>query len=275
VAAESDLEASSEDDVAFAECQPDEDGGGCGGGDGGGTGDDPVVWPAPGIYMTYAHLNDIGEDWTRGDPEIEVFLIGRSSSSGADGVGVAGRYAGEHAQNTGVFPRSFDENVHTWSAVGINNPGVLLATKTDLDSIALRYPGFALDSVPFTLAVWEDDKDAGRIVKKDFWQDIVRPTIISITGALMIATVKENGERDDPHGLIAIPGATLIFAFADAFYNLYLTVIGGNDDFLGLIVEANAFYESTGTPSDSSYTIIRNTEKNGEAVLYMRNYSWE
>lgn len=78
VAAESDLEGSSDADVGFAECVPDEEGGGCGGGDGGGTGGDPIVWPAPGIYMTYSHLDDIGEDWTRGDPEIEVFLIGRT-----------------------------------------------------------------------------------------------------------------------------------------------------------------------------------------------------
>lgn len=159
--------------------------------------------------------------------------------------------------------------------MGIKNPGVLLATKIELQAIRDQYPGFAPDSAPFTLAVWEDDNEAGKIVKKDFWEDIVRPTLQGIAGALLVTTVIETTEYSDPHGLMLIPGGVMMYELIEGFVNLVVTILGGNDDFLGLIVEAEAFFEATGVTSDSSYSIIRNTQKNGEASLYMRNYSWE
>lgn len=163
--AETDFSRAAAGHVLNQECHDLEDLGFCGGG-GGGSGS-----YVPGIYMTDLQLNDLGEGWPRGDPEIEVMLISRSSGSGLDATYRAGPAANESAE----FSRRFDMNDHSWQASSTN--GVLIATKADLDAIKLRFPELPADSAPFTFAVWEDDDERGEIVQNDHWKDVFWNTV--------------------------------------------------------------------------------------------------
>jgi hypothetical protein len=69
---ETDFDAEPARQVANALCTEET----CPGSGGGGTPPEPI-YSTPGVYMTYSNVNDLGEDWTRGNPEIEVFLLGK------------------------------------------------------------------------------------------------------------------------------------------------------------------------------------------------------
>ncbi|MEO8199841.1 MAG: hypothetical protein ABI679_04895 [Gemmatimonadota bacterium] len=104
-------------------CPP--SGGGGGGGGSGGPGGSP---PAPGIYMSYAHVAQSFESWLKGDPEFEVHVLGQSGQS--DSL-KSYQCAGEHAGG----PYAYDQNGTDWSG------SVLLFSQAQLDSYKAQHPG--------------------------------------------------------------------------------------------------------------------------------------
>ncbi|MEP7326819.1 MAG: hypothetical protein ABI836_12780 [Gemmatimonadota bacterium] len=96
-----------------------------GGGGGGGPGGTP---PAPGLYMSYAHVNPVFEGWLKGDPEYEVHILGQTGQT--DSL-KSYQCAGEHAGG----PYTYDQNSENWSG------SVLLFSQTQLDNYKAQHPG--------------------------------------------------------------------------------------------------------------------------------------
>jgi hypothetical protein len=122
-------------------------------GDNGGS---PVDWSIPshaprGLYMTALELYDYKEPWIKGDPEIEVIVLGPAPSDPADHARVIS-CAGE----TRTGWRYFDQNSHQSFAK------VLLLTQQQIEHY--RFDEAALDSRKFEILVIEDDYAACEIV---------------------------------------------------------------------------------------------------------------
>ncbi|MEP6998877.1 MAG: hypothetical protein ABI969_00255 [bacterium] len=135
---------------SFVECG--DDCGGGGGGGGGGLPGIPAGAPA-GLYMTTADLVDVHEPWIKGDPELEVHVIGPDIS---ESVSVGSSRSCANAGQTGY--RYYDQNSNTWSGAA------LLLTSSQMQT--LKY----LDSIPdhraFVVNLWEDD-DTECVIKAD------------------------------------------------------------------------------------------------------------
>lgn len=85
-------------------------GGGGGGGDGGGGGGGGGTVSYPGLYMTGNYLNELGEDWLRGKPELEVHIMGRRIDLPATTL-TSISCAGE----TKSYPAYFNQDGHSFS----------------------------------------------------------------------------------------------------------------------------------------------------------------
>ncbi len=240
-------------DVSFEMACPD----GCGSGGGGTTEPPPPPPPPPGIYMTYLSLVDDGEDnFFRGDPEIEVMLIGRTLRSGPSRVELADDAANEGPTATGV--KRFNHNGSLYTAP-FGSPGVLVARKTALDRIRSLYPGVPADSVPFNITVWEDDTDRGVIVDPDnIWADEV------FTTSLMIPAIQLNliqGRQDPWAGVLFVVG----------LLNLLDENFGAKDDFLGTHVDRDEYRKRTGILVSRTHVLMKGNQKRGEMTLVFRN----
>jgi hypothetical protein len=103
------------------------------------------TWAPQGLYMTYSNISDLSEPWTRGNPEIEVILLGpRYDEDSTHGNSLF--CAGEHQPDLSYF----DQNGHYWDGA------VLLANKDSLESNRyLQDPNRSL-----VITLWEDDNQA-------------------------------------------------------------------------------------------------------------------
>jgi hypothetical protein len=130
--------------LAFIECDgcftdPSGGGGSGGGGTGGGT---PPSLVSPGLYMTYAKMNQTFEGWLKGDPEFEVHILGQEGTSN---VMKSYQCAGDRAG----APYQYDQNGTIWSG------SVLLFSQAQLDAYKAQHPNQAM-----RVFVVEDDDGA-------------------------------------------------------------------------------------------------------------------
>lgn len=200
---------------------------------GGGEVNPPPSGPT-GLYMEFSRLVDMGEPWTRGDPEIEVHIHGPTDAANSqygEDLACAGEYGGPY--------RTFDQNNAFWTG------SVLLYTQAQAESFNAKF------QEGFNILFWEDD-DTACSIKTD--KNMLR-------GALSATR--------DAFGTVAValvPGATW-YAIGGSFFGaLYNSAdwLLSNDDYLGGAV-GNAYTGQSYT--DATHTIMRGTEINGRAKL--------
>ena len=245
-------------------------------GSGGGGAPPPL---APGLYLRSLSLTDLHEGFPRGNPEIEVCLIGRTASSGG-GVAQAGICANEGGcQSTVICDRVFDMNTNSWYPPG--GTSVMVASRAELDAIAALYPGAAKDTVPFMLEVWEDDTNRGVIYDDhnqigNFLVDaglagvglgIVRARIQTCEAARQAWTHCDSNVLT---GFLTLAGAVL--SVLGTYYGLHKLVnwiTGANDDLVGGIADTReAVLHLSGASSTTSHVVLLNHAKVGEASLF-------
>lgn len=203
--------------------------------DGCGGGGDVLPPSSPtGMYMEFSRLVDLGEPWTRGDPEIEVHIHGPTDAANSqfgEDLACAGEYGGAY--------RAFDQNSGFWSG------SVLLYTQAQAEAFNSKF------HEGFNVLFWEDD-DTACTIKTD--KNMLR-------GAL--------GATRDAFGTVAVAltpaNAWYIVAgsFFGALYNSADWLLT-NDDYLGAAVE-NARAGQAYT--DATHTILRGTEITGRTRL--------
>ena len=115
----------------------------------GGAGDDGWVPPnAPtGLYMTHSNLYDASEPWYRGDPEIEVHILGPLPTDPKTMLRPL------HCSGaTEPAPYYFDQNANVW------NGSVMLLSEAQLNDYGFT-PANSEDR-RFTVVLYEDDDQA-------------------------------------------------------------------------------------------------------------------
>jgi hypothetical protein len=127
------MQSDCDSDYALQECDSSSGGGG-------------TIKPA-GLYMTYSQLDDLGEHYFKGNPEIEVHIHGPNSGGSTVGADLACA-GGEVSESV----RQFDQNGNTWSGEA------LLFSQDQIEA----YDG----TQGFNVMVWEDD-DTACLIKTD------------------------------------------------------------------------------------------------------------
>lgn len=250
------LEFTRPDALARATCVPSEEydcGGGSGGGASGGSGGGGSgngSWP--GIYMTYSHLENLHEDWTRGSPELEIYLLQPVDSTAWAYQPVLGN-AGEHVS----YPAYYDQNDHSWSG------NVRLASDYQLDQLQYRYPaGTPASQRPFALAVWEDDNTANVIKDPDHnYSSAVFGTALVVPAAQLALQYGTN--PSSIAAMLAVAGLTILVESAHQLFDL-------KDDFVGLIVDASEWTRYSNIAIPQTHVVMDGTYKVGEVTLVYR-----
>lgn len=203
----------------------------CGGGGGGGGSF------TPGLYMTFSRIVDMSEDWTRGDPEIEVHVHG-PVSTGDPQYGADLACSGEHA----LPERTFDQNTGFW------NGSVLLWSDTQADNFNAQFGN------GHHVLFWEDD-DTSCVIKLN------HNTVFNM---LMQTAAAVGGAALKKVGLGGGVGVTLVAAtfLATAFQNASWLL--SDDDFLGALVTESSHGDYW---SDANYTLLKGTAVNGRANI--------
>jgi hypothetical protein len=166
--------------------------------------------------MNYSNIADLKEPFTRGDPEIEVFVMGPRNGDTNDQLRFLS-CAG--AQQTGAY--YFDQNDQYWD-------GYVLLMSDD----SLSYHGYFTDSTrALMLTVWEDDNQACVVHDKlSGYNDELLGDFLSSSVADGILLKAGHGSSETGafwvwKGILAIPGA----------YALYQWATDGDDDLVGAV----------------------------------------
>jgi hypothetical protein len=201
----------------------------------------------PGIYMTQTQISDLGEGWPRGSPELEAMLMGPVTDTLTVGL-----ISCANESRTGV--RFYNQDDNNWTG------NVLVADSTSLESIRKKYPaGTPWAKVRFTIHFWEDDYERCQIAtdQETFKSYLTNAAGVVVGGAGWLA---DDFDKENPLSAVVIL----------AFKNL-LVMLGGNDDNVGMIVNAgvwNPMHPSD--PVSTNHAILRGSSRNGTATLVWR-----
>lgn len=223
---------------------------------GGGEPVTPVTYPA-GVYLHYANINDLGESWVRGDPEIEIKVIGPTYHATSNGEQIS--CSGQGASGA----KHFDMNNHTWSKSRWSVQGQILA-KAQVDSFYTIY------NAPYSLQLWEDDDRPCEVVFSG------RSQIEQLYDNLMAAqrfttlTMRLLSPPSDPLAPIRLdPG--LGYAIRVAFTSMFQS----DDDFLGN-AEFNPATRRTDSYGDTymdANLVLLNGNSNGSITVRTSDYA--
>ncbi|HLE56911.1 MAG TPA: hypothetical protein VJB15_07500 [Rhodothermia bacterium] len=205
--------------------------GDCGGGGGSSS-------TTAGFYMTFSRIVDMGEYWTKGDPEIEVHVHGpRSGGNPLYGEDLA--CSGEHA----ILERSFDQDNVFW------NGSVLIFSSDQVNGFNAEFPN------GHHILFWEDD-DTRCVLKfdKDGLMAALSATAAAVGGAAVRA------------GWTKIGWGLVLSTFLASAYNTVET-LQTNDDYLGALtpMENHGDYWY-----DANHTLLKGTAVNGRANIVSR-----
>lgn len=236
------------DGMARAQCGPET----CGnpGGGGGST-------TYPGIYMTYASLDDLHEPWTRGAPELEVYLVGPANANLTTYVPKP-HSAGEFAS----FPSYFNQDSPTWTAPA-GSRGVRVAATSDITALQGQYPpGTAGGDQVFALVIYEDDNQANVIIEKhpDYSAAVIGASML----VPRIQISLEGGNTSIADGLASAG----LMVLANEVTNLLQL----DDDLVGIVVDAKDWTAASGTVIPRSHVVMLDHFKVGEVNLQYWTY---
>jgi hypothetical protein len=201
------------------------------GGDGGGGGS-----YTPGLYMTFSRIEDRSEDFTRGDPEIEVHVQG-PVAAGDPQYGADLACSGEHA----LPERTFDQNLAFW------NGSVLIWSTAEADNFNAQFGD------GHHVLFWEDD-DTPCVIKLN--HNTVYNFIAQTVATVGAAALKKAGSGGV--GLAFVAATFLASAFQNASWLL------SDDDFLGALVTESSHGDYW---SDANYTLLKGSTNNGRANI--------
>jgi hypothetical protein len=189
--------------------------------------------------MTFSRIVDMGEPWTKGDPEIEVHVHG-PVSGGYSQYGQDLACSGEHA----LGERIFDQNNAFW------NGSVLIFSSDQINAYNAEFPN------GHNIIIWEDD-DTQCALKFD--KDLLSGMLGATVGAVGAAALKAGGWN-------AISGGLILAAFLASLYE-DASWLKSNDDFLGVLVTASSHGDSW---SDANLTLLKGSAVNGRAKMIMK-----
>jgi hypothetical protein len=196
--------------------------------------------PPPGLYMTYSHLVETFESWTKGSPEIEVHMLGQ-----AGGTDSLTTYSCAAEPSAGYY--HFDQNSLNWSG------SVLLINQTQLNNYKKAHPNQNL-----RVFLVEDD-DGPCQIRTD------PARFANLVKAVEAAYPKLTGGKD------TTSGTTRLFKTANALQRIIralASVIKTNDELIGNAVESKVVGE---TYSGANWVIKGEGNKtNGWVKLVMK-----
>ncbi|MEO6331579.1 MAG: hypothetical protein ABIV11_04595 [Gemmatimonadaceae bacterium] len=206
---------------------------------------DPTIL---GLYSTFIRVLDTGEPSWRGDPEIELHMLGRTSGTSQNPIDY--QCSGEHAGNAnraGPGIRSyeyvFDQNNHFWEG------SVKLLSAVQLDELQSTQPD------GFNISVWEDDDTACLIKERDVLGELIKAA--GVVGAGVVAAI---GKKDPTVVIGAVLGAG----------GLLYDLLKGDDDYLGVLVDKNSTRWASEWPASNTHAIIKGSDLNGRATVQLR-----
>lgn len=215
---------------SIEECEYECEGGGGGGSSGSFT---------PGLYMTFSRIVDKSEDWTRGDPEIEVHVHGPASTLNPQyGANLA--CSGEHA----LPERTFDQDLAFW------NGNVLIWSQAQGDQFNAQF------SDGHNVLFWEDD-DTPCVIRLD--HNTLYNALAQTAAAVGGAALKMGGFGGVGLALVAATFLASVFENADWLMS--------DDDFLGALVTESSYGVYY---SDANYTLLKGNRVNGRAQIIGR-----
>lgn len=200
----------------------------------------------PGLWVVASHVDDLGEGWPRGDPEIEIDLLGPEIVGGIADMENFKLYDCAHEDVSG--DRHFDQDTHDWSGEA------LVADSARLEAFRSAYPDTLSDEEQmFTIQVWEDDTYRCETVTDISNVRTLLESLILTWGGL--ALIQEGGAFGLWSGTAMIWEG--IFRATVAF--------GGEDDLIGQVHAASAWNEEhpDQAVSHSHVLVDENGELNG------------
>lgn len=185
----------------------------------------PVTAPT-GLYMTYSAMNDLKEPWIRGDPEVEMHIVGAYYY---DLLDHARPRTCASAGSTGY--KYFDQNANTW------NGAVLLLSDPEFNSDA--YVIGSPQGRRFNVVMYEDD-DQRCIIQDDPNRFIDQASLLALAGATghyVGRACGDDGTRDPRNPPASSLSCTLgvfgtIYLWGAALWHLF----DSNDDYIGMAV---------------------------------------
>lgn len=196
--------------------------------------------PPPGLYMTYSHLVEDFESWTKGSPEIEVHMLGQAGSTDS-----LTTYSCAAEPSAGYS--YFDQNSLNWSG------SVLLINQTQLNNYKQAHPNQNL-----RVFLVEDDDGPCQI-------RVEPATFANLVKAVEAAYPTLTGGRD------TTSGTTKIFKKANALQRIIkalASLIKTNDELIGNAVESTVVGESY--PGANWVIKGANNKTNGWIKLVMK-----
>jgi hypothetical protein len=217
---------------------------------GGGGGTPPP--PPRGIYLTQASILDLHEDWLRGAPEVEAMFMGPLSDTSKMNLIAC-------ANESAAAPRFYNQDGNNWTG------NVLIADTLQLERVRAAYPpGTPWSMVRFTVALWEDDTGRCQIATSvNSWANKLKAAALTVLGGMVVLSTDWTQPIDTeawpfivqlPLGLLGLIGT-----------------IGGNDDFIGNLVNRTAWNPLH--PDDAVFTnqvILDGNVRNGTATIVWR-----
>jgi len=174
-------------------------------------GSTPPSVPVTGLYMSKVHLGETFESWLKGDPEIEILVLGQK---GATDSLTKYQCIGQRAAGSYYF----DQNGTDWSG------NVLLFSQTQLNSYKQQHPGQSV-----RLFFMEDDDTSCELRTSN-------TSLQTLIGTVDAATRGLSGGRDSTTSTLQ-----RVYKYALAAQKIYAVVasfINSNDDLIGNAVES-------------------------------------
>jgi hypothetical protein len=193
----------------------------------------------PGLYLEFSRILDMKEEWFRGDPEIEVHIMGPTDAANPR-YGADLSCSGEHPYD---FRKVFDQNTGFWEGQ------VMLFSAEETVAFADKF------NQGFHVLFWEDDNV---------------PCVLKLDTNSLVELLKSTANAFSTVAIKVFPRASpLVMAgvFLGTLFSNAGTWLLTNDDFLGAAVDqASAGYAYPG----NTHVIMNGTTLNGRATIVYR-----
>lgn len=224
-----------------------------------------AVASLPGIYMSYAYLNDLHEPWTRGEPELEVMVIAPTLDGQASEL-----YPNSCANQSRSGRKFYDQDHKEWfgDLDGDAQDDVLVVDSLQLIDAKNRYSSSVPDSSRSILIQWWEDDTERCVIYTDAYRDAGGVSATLALAGLTIGIVVDcllGGCYDPDNPYVA--GATAL-----ALFNQLNKLLSSNDDFIGTATIASSWNAKTGDIVVRTHAIVRDSVISGRTGV--TNLHW-